>query len=144
MPELHFADLVVGRNGRGTRFVAGGIDPATGVDCKGLVLVVLRRLGRHVPEHALLGASDVCGSGRSATAFANYMHEQGSSWDDVTTDALALGDVLVVETPERTHLGIVVDTERARALHVTPRNGVHAVPCAILCATRRLRLRSTP
>lgn len=139
---LDYSDLVTGTDGEGTRFRIGGSDPRYGLDCKGLALNVLRRLGRDVPDHALIGASVRRGAEAKA-AFDRYLSEQGKAWQKVS-EATELGDILVQRWRDELHISVLVDTRRMLALHATQAHGVHAVPIASMRGVQCvLRLRET-
>lgn len=128
--EVQYADLVAGPLGSGTRFVRGGANPRRGLDCKGAVLEILRRLGKRVPPHALLGSPAVRGP-EAASVLATYLREQAATWERVP-QAIQLGDVIVQQFEDQTHVSVLVDTRRKLALHATSAYGVHVVPLELM------------
>lgn len=141
MAELVYGDLVAGPAGTGVPWRAGGTDPATGLDCKGLVLLVLRRMGRAVPDHAVFGSAD-CSEG----ALERYLAEQEELWPLVPR-AERLGDVVISsgsEWPHEPHLSVLVDDIRRLVLTSSRGRGVMAVPLAWVARIREARRYAGP
>lgn len=102
-----FTDLL------GVKFRRGGIDPATGLDCLGLVLLVRERMGRPL---------DIPGFDYSAgwkdRALA-YLIDTAGDWQRVSLASARAGDLVVLEglTDEPIHVGIMIS--RTEMIHAT-------------------------
>lgn len=101
MDRSHWHDLL------GVRYERDGTDPATGLGCVGLVLVVVRRRGYAVPDLTVAEVE----AGRWADWF-----------EAVDPASAAVGDVVAFELPGGPHVGVVVAPERV--LHAADPGGV--------------------
>lgn len=110
---LAWADLVEGPDGMGVPWVAGGVDPAVGLDCKGACWHILRRLWPDFPAPAILGVRSDSASDGGAAAFAEWK-QAALGWMAVPV-ADRLGDLVVSvnpRPPHGPHVDVVVEVGR--------------------------------
>lgn len=108
------ADLI------GIPFLHGGRD-YSGLDCAGLALVVLERLGLPAPP---LPANGLVDPYRAVEEQAALWERVGASWED----AREPGDVIVTDmtgTRSATHLSVVVRAHPKKVLTTTKGHAVH-------------------
>lgn len=135
---LNYTDLVTGPDGCGTRWRPGAFDPQSGyLDCKGLVYVVLRRLGLAVPLHAGVMRSTACRGAESGELLDEFLAAQARHWQAVEKAEL-LGDLIVCEVDGHSHVGVLVDERGQLTLHSTPARGVHVVPLDQVVGVQRV------
>jgi cell wall-associated NlpC family hydrolase len=112
-----FSDLI------GIAFLDLGRDPAKGLDCWGLVLEVMRRLGHTVPDYAVPTSED-------AEATARHLERalQGGLWRRLEQhETPHVGDILAMETfPELpgvvSHFGVFIG--EGRIIHAIRKHSV--------------------
>lgn len=125
------------------RWVAGGMDPASGMDCHGLAVAVLRRRWPDVPASEL----DPWAIG-TREALAAYLERFADRWERLGAEwwrATEVGDVLVTPGSTGPHLSTVYDARRRLAITTTVLHGVHSVSLHLLRdATDVLRYRGGP
>ena len=128
--EIQYGDLVAGPDGLGMPWVAGGTDPATGLDCKGLAFHLLRRVWPEFPDHAVLGLDSVGEADGGVGALDTYLSEMRGAWSTVPV-ASRVGDLIVsmaAEAPHGPHLSVVVSASGRLALTTSAATGVLALP----------------
>lgn len=121
--------LVSGPAGRGVRWVAGGTDLETGVDCKYLAWLALKACGKDVPWHSLVGGDDL-----SDAAMEAFQRDQAELWRPAE-EATELGDLVVSRQPGQDgcsdggpHLSVLVDEGRRQVLTISRRAGAALLP----------------
>ena len=121
-------------------WVANGADPATGLDCHGLAVLVLRRRWPDVPACEV----DPWGLG-TREALAAYLSTFDARWERLGShwwQATEAGDVVVTPGSTGPHLATVYDARRRLAITTTVRHGVHSLSLHLLRdATDVLRYR---
>lgn len=95
-------------------YVPGGRDPATGLDCYGLLLEVFRRLGVGLPDVAADWSPTW--ADESPGDLVAQLH---APWSEVSRPYRA-GDVVVIKWPSKDlpdHVGVLVDDRGTRMIH---------------------------
>lgn len=138
----------------GVRFVDGGRDPATGLDCLGAARVYLSRVRQHVPD----GAFPTHQPDASAAAALAWVDQDCSTWWDRIGDtpraAMLHGDVVFTigaKEPCRPHVSVLVYPAVPKLLlSAAPGRGVFTLPldrclrAAMLIGVYRLRYEAAP
>ena len=103
----------------GTPFAHGGRDPATALDCWGLVIVLYRGvLGAVLPDYPVDGSRE-----RRAAAAAQIEIDTAARWDSIGAGAEQPGDVVLLRRHGRPlHVGVVLPG--ARMAHADAPAGV--------------------
>lgn len=122
--SIDYTDLILGPDGSGIEWVANGTDPATGLDCKGLSFLVLRRCGIAVePRALLLDGVEFPGAWDD--------HAPIECWEEVGAGPRAaknLGDLLVCSGGKGLHVMPLVDDVERLALSIDRgQRGVRAI-----------------
>jgi len=108
----------------GTPFVLHGRNESTGLDCLGLVKVVMQRQGLEMFDP--VDGFDISEFSESAKCSADVSMFSSWGWDSVDADDARAGDLVLMSRTRPgvfDHLGII--TEPGRILHTTPSNGAH-------------------
>ncbi len=98
MSQIDIADLI------GTPFVDGGRDPKTGLDCWGLFMIVMSRLGQDVPDYKI-SCFDSTEIGKAAR------HALATQWQRTDQPGPGVGVVLEIdpEKPDcKQHFGVCI------------------------------------
>ena len=110
--QLNVSDLI------GVPFVDGGRDPDTGLDCWGLFMIVMDRLGTPVPDYKI-SCFDSTEIGRAAR------HALATQWKKVYQPAPGVGLVLDIDPAKpgiKQHFGVCVSKDRF--IHTLEKTGV--------------------
>lgn len=102
----------------GVKFVRGGIDPGTGVDCLGLVVLVKERMG----EPLEIPNFDYSGDWKARVL--QYLMDHAPSFEHVRPEAANTGDVVVMDGLEGEPLHVGVMLSRTQMMHCTKETGV--------------------
>lgn len=119
---LRYADIVAAA----PPWVAGGSSVETGLDCKGLAAIMVRRAGREFPGHPLLTDPAAC-FGAEATAAVSRFKAETEAWEGVP-EATLLGDMIVNMGDTGPHLSVLVDEKRALVITTMRDAGVRVLP----------------
>ena len=116
MARCEFRQLI------GIPFVDGGRDPATGLDCWGLMMAAFRVFGLEIPDYKI-------SCFKTPDIYMAAVHESGLRWDPVT--APQLGDVVTMALdPDYPgmiqHFGMMIDRERF--IHTLQKTGSIVTP----------------
>ena len=94
----------------GVRFVLHGRDPATGLDCVGLVVASLQAVGAKV--------NDPVGYGLRNTSISRWLKCAAGSGLTPATGPIGTGDIILCQSgPSQHHLMIALDHTRAIHAH---------------------------
>jgi len=114
----------------GIPWVAGGRDPETGLDCFGLMLLVVRRRFSDAPELAL----DPWRDGPRAAA-DDYFARFASRWRRLGADralATQAGDIILTTSEEGPHVSTLFDAPSRRVITASVHRGVRWLPLELL------------
>lgn len=127
---IDVSDLVAGTGqprARRIPWVAGGVDPATGLCCAGLAWLVQRRCGHDVPDHALVQVRD---GARADAALAAFLATGDDCWALLgATPAAATnaGDIIVSRGRTGPHLSTLINPRTRKAVTTSRGTGVQLI-----------------
>ena len=104
-----------------------GLDPEEGLDCRGVVFVVLRELRIPVPRVSIAPDQMEAGEVEDAELFDAYLREADRRWEEIAK-VEKLGDILITESMdhEGPHVSILVDETKRLVLTSTKKTGTVA------------------
>ncbi|MFW6364422.1 MAG: NlpC/P60 family protein [Bacteroidota bacterium] len=100
--QLDVSDLI------GTPFVDGGRDPATGLDCWGLFMVVMCRIGQPVPDYEI-SCFDSSEIGKAAR------HTLATQWQRTDKPGPGVGVTLEIDHKKKNcmqHFGVCINKHK--------------------------------